>query len=175
MRFATTRLAVGFVLFSGVATANGAHPVVLEGPFPGASSQDPVLAARTALSHAAPISLSTELVHAFTTNLSGATRVVRFSQTHQGVPVAFRGAGVVLRADGSTAFAVVRTEDVLPDTTPGISAADAAAKVSALVGLAAKPSDATLAIVPINGVRQARLRGLPERARDGPALALRWC
>ncbi len=73
---------------------------------------------------------------------------MRFQQTHLGVPVAFRGAGVVQNPDGTTAWAVVRVEEDLPSATPAVGRAQAAASASASVGLTAKPDDARLAYLP---------------------------
>src|SRR5258706_12805499 len=156
MRIGFTRLGLGCLMFSATAAAGSGRPLVVEGPLAAGSGSDPITIARSTISREVPATQSLGLEHAFPTGLAGSTRVVTFRQTHHGVPVAFRGAGVVQRADGSAAWAVVRLEDALPDPTPSISAASAALEASARTGLTATASDAKLAILPLaTGARLA--------------------
>jgi MYXO-CTERM domain-containing protein len=150
MRFSSIGWTLGLVLSAGTALgADGTGQRVFEGPIATKSSKDPVTVARSALAAALPSSSALELVLTLSTKLHATTRVVRFRQEHHGVPVAFRGAGVVLRGDGNAAWAVTRLESALPDTTPTLSADAAAALATKWSGLVAHADDARLAIVPL--------------------------
>ncbi|MCA9599237.1 MAG: M36 family metallopeptidase [Myxococcales bacterium] len=164
MRAYTLASIVPLLLLSSTALA--APSKILTGPFAATPSKDVVSTARAAVT---PSAHGATLEYRSVTADVGTSRVVRFAQTHQGVPVLFRGAGVVLRKDGTPAFAVVRTEDQLPSTSPAISEAQALADATSLAKLTAKPGDARLTIYPTASgprlswvvVPSARLSGVP--------------
>jgi MYXO-CTERM domain-containing protein len=79
----------------------------------------------------------------------GSTRVVRFQQTHQGLPVIARGAAIAIEPQGNVRLATSRVESRLPDSvTPALSAAKAAAIASARCGLPASAHNTRLVIWP---------------------------
>ncbi len=150
MRRAMLGLAIGCLLFSGAANAHDGRPRFVSGPFAAHTGSDSVSVARSALATTLAGG-EAELAHARTTRVAGRDRVVRFQQLHRGVPVAFRGASVVLQGNGAPLYAVTRVEAVLPDTTPAIDASVAADAAGRALGSATTGSDARLAIVPVNG------------------------
>lgn len=87
----------------------------------------------------------------------GSTTVVKFEQTHGGLPVVMRGAGMAVRADGSVMLATARVSTVLPSSvTPVLDAAQAAAVAEARSGRPARPDQTRLVIWPIgNAARLA--------------------
>jgi len=148
---------------SGAAAAPSA--TLSTGPFSAAPNADPVVAARAAIA----TWTSAELVPVVTTGSNGTDRVVRFQQMHEGVPVLFRGAGALVRDDGTTAWIIPRTETTFPSSKPSVSASRAADLARPAAGLATDASDARLAYFPFRGglrlawvvVPKARVPGLP--------------
>jgi len=77
----------------------------------------------------------------------GGDLVVRFEQTHRGLPVVGRGASVAFDAAGNAKLTVVRVEDDLPTSTvPRVAASDAARAAQSHVAFALRESDAYLVV-----------------------------
>ncbi len=166
----TLRLIAPFLLASGVAAAAApAATNVHRGPFQAVAVSSLQDAALEVLESAAPAAQHVVLKHVDTTGAVGTRQAVRFQQMHQGVPVVFRGGGVVMSAKGKVDFAVSRLETNLPTTQASVTAGAAAAKVAKWSGLSAGPADARLAIYPLaSGPRlswivypSGRLPGVP--------------
>jgi MYXO-CTERM domain-containing protein len=105
--------------------------------------------ARSVIVQRAPWSAGLELRDARVTNLSSGDRLVRFAQTHLGVPVVHGGAVVTFGPAGETKHVAVALQEDLPaSVTPQIDATAAAAIATKNSGLEALSSDATLAIYP---------------------------
>ncbi len=86
-----------------------------------------------------------------TLSLRGVT-AYRFAQTHMGVPVYARGAGLAVDRQGKVILATARVETDLPaSVSPSLGAADAASIATNLTGVPASEDDAHLMIVAIPG------------------------
>lgn len=84
-----------------------------------------------------------------TSSLRNGERIVRVQQVHQGLPVAGSGSAVVFGADDVARLVALRLASDLPsDTTPSVSAEEAALSASFAVGRAVDPARANLAIWP---------------------------
>lgn len=95
------------------------------------------------------------IVPARTISLKGA-KVFRFEQTHMGVPVYSRGAGMAVDDHGRVLLASSRVEDQLPSSvSPSITAAEAATIAMDATGMPADARNARLLVVPMPG--RARL------------------
>jgi hypothetical protein len=76
--------------------------------------------------------------------------IVRFEQTHQGLPVIGRGAAVRLSASGDALLTAIDVERDLPaSVTPRVSARAAAAAASGVSALGATEADAHLVVWPL--------------------------
>jgi len=140
-------LALAAVLSLVAAEAHAsARQLVVQGPFAKSASSRRIDQARAIVAKAAPVSQHLEL--APKAKLPS-RRAVELAQTHKGLPVLLRGAGVAFDDAGNARFAVIRLEENLPDDTiPRITDAQAALKAKTQVGLDTKPSDARLVVFP---------------------------
>ncbi len=109
------------------------------------------------------VTRATRLTHAPSIVTSGVDRfgdgqtIVRYAQTHRGLPVIGRGASVHFSSTGKPIATRVDLEDALPaQVTPRVSDRDAAAITSARSTFAASSSDARLVVWPTRD-RGARL------------------
>lgn len=138
-------LALASVLLMAATEARAStRQLVVEGPFQDVARLHPVEQARAIVAKAAPIGQSLEL-----SPRERSLRTIRLQQTHRGLPVLRRGAGVAFDANGQARFAVVQLEESLPtDTIPGIGAEQAARVARARTGLDTKASDARLVVFP---------------------------
>jgi len=92
---------------------------------------------------AAPISFGASR----TVSLRNGNRIVRMPQTHKGLPVFARGAAVTFGDDDSARMVSLRlTEDLPSDTTPAVSAVEAAKAASEATRLEVDPARAKLVI-----------------------------
>jgi MYXO-CTERM domain-containing protein len=101
--------------------------------------------ARTSLVALAPETSSATLVAVETAPLADGSTVVRFEQTHLGLPVIGAGASVVIEANGSASLAVAATATGLPSSkTPVVDAIAAAIAARRYSKLPVSGSDAHL-------------------------------
>lgn len=120
--------------------------LVVENPSTASTSAHPIERARAIVGEAAPF--SQRLTLSPRAKL-GSGHAVELLQTHRGLPVLRRGAGVAFDAQGRARFAVIRLEENLPDDTiPGIDASEAARIAKTLSRLETKASDARLVVFP---------------------------
>ena len=150
----TLRLIAPVLFVTGLLTqaALAAAPTKTEihrGPFTTQGASNLENAALQILRSASPRAKAVTLRHVDSTRKVSQRRSVRFEQMHQGVPVIFRGAGVVLDDQGRADFAVTRLEDDLPAVSPTLTATAVSAKVATWSGLVVQSSDARLAIYPL--------------------------
>jgi Zn-dependent metalloprotease len=119
---------------------------------PAGPTQD---SARDFLIARAAIPKHVTIVAGRTFSLKGAT-VYRFEQTHMGVPVFSRGAGIAVDDHGRVILATSHVESQLPSSVaPSVSAEGAAAIAMDASGLSAEARHARLMVVPMPG--RARL------------------
>ena len=145
MRIGKPLALASLLLMAATEAQASARQLVVEGPFPKIASSKPVDRARAIVTKVAPTSLGLELAP----RERRSVRAVRFVQTHRGLPVLGRGAGVAFGDSGEARFAVVRLEENLPaDTHPGISADEAARLAKERAGLETKVSDTRLVLFP---------------------------
>lgn len=134
--------------------------------------------ARVALASRAPASAALSLAHAGTWARPGGQELVRFTQSHAGLPVLWRGAGVLLDAKGQpTSFVTARLEERFPaSSTPLVSATLAATRAETRAkGARFEPTDAKLAWLPrAGGVRLVWVlyRGLVPGTPYAPVVAV---
>ncbi len=145
--FSATVLAV----LVGVAAPAEAQPPstveLVRGPF-STTSVSPEAAREAILTHVkgAP---AIELAYTRMARMRGGEAVVRFAQTHKGLPVASRGATVTFDAQGAVRQIASRLERDLPDNvSPGKTRAEVAALVEAQTGLPTTEDRAVLSIWP---------------------------
>jgi len=91
------------------------------------------------------------LVATSTAHYGDGDAIVRFDQTHRGLPVIGRGATVRLAASGAALATSVDVEEALPDTTPALDASRAAAIAARLVPGDVTADDAHLVVWPLRG------------------------
>ncbi len=115
-------------------SASAAPSLVLRGEAtpPG----DPIVRARESLAQRAPELASRSLEHLETVPLKDGRRVVRFRETHDGVPVTGAGASVVVRGDGgATPLAFSRVARAFGPSKPVWTVDAAAARASERLGV----------------------------------------
>lgn len=160
------------------AAASGAPRVLLPDTPVTPTAKDSVARARQVLEARSPSGSAPKLEHVSTLSRPGGAKLVRFAQTHAGLPVLWRGAGVLLDAQGKpTALATRRVAERFPAASaPTLGAALAAQRAeSALRGARFEASDAKLAWLPRAG--EARLvwvlyRGLVPGTPLSPVVVL---
>jgi MYXO-CTERM domain-containing protein len=114
--------------------------------------------ARTAVGMFAPGARALDLARTDLAALGDGDTIVRFEQTHRGLPVIGRGAAVRLDARGDSVLGSARFEDALPSSiVPGIDAARAATAAQRLSRLEARPEHAHLVVFPSRAHGEGRL------------------
>ena len=123
---------------------------------------------RDAIVRHAPWAASLELVHRDTVPFDG-TRIARFDQTIDGIPVLDRGARLELQKDGRATLLTTHLLEQRPaSTAPSIALAEAL-RVAKEAGVPADAHGARLAILPTGGEPRlvysvvAEMTGLPTR------------
>lgn len=147
------------------AAASSAGPLLPDTPVKPVRA-DAVARAREVLDVRAPASAGLTLLHRETTLRPGGQKLVRFAQQHAGLPVLWRGASVLLDAQGKpTRFSAAHLAERFPSSSqPSVPAAEAAKRGSSwLFGQSFAPSDAKLAWLPRGG--DARLVWVLYRGR----------
>jgi hypothetical protein len=132
--------------------------VIQEGRFPSspklkgatrASSSELDAAARSIIAEQHSAASPAALGESRTSQLRNGERIVRVQQVHQGLPVASSGSAVVFGADDVARLVALRLVSDLPsDTTPSVSAEEAALFASFAVGREVDAARANLAIWP---------------------------
>lgn len=135
-------------------TAQAGTPLVLPDTKVAPAASTPVARARQVLTARAPSSAALTLDHVSTAARPGGQQLVRFAQSHAGIPVLSRGASALLDAKGNpTSFATARLEERFPaSASPSLSAALAAKRAERLArGARFGAGDAKLAWLPRAG------------------------
>jgi MYXO-CTERM domain-containing protein len=153
MRTSVMLTALAVLTLASIANADatnvisrGGTPWIVSASVPvGAASET---TARAALATLAPASRGATLVRTNVDHFGDGDTIVRFEQTHLGLPVIGRGATVRIDAHGVARMAVVDVEHDLPSSSaPTIAAAVAASTAGARTRLGVTDRDAHLVIM----------------------------
>ncbi len=148
------------VLTSSEPARAGEHLRVFVGAAPATRAAGPGLEgrARGAVNAFVPAAAAMDLPRVDLASLGDGTSIVRFEQTHLGLPVVGRGAVVRLDAAGRSVLTSTSLATALPQsTTPAVSAVLAAATAQSRTPLPVSDSDAHLVFFPSRGMGEARL------------------
>lgn len=146
-----TSLSAGILALGLVSPALAATPqlTLLSGRYPVYAKGSPETKARAVLQKALPTAKVSDLQQGRAVKLSSGEQIVRFSQSHLGIPVARRGVAVTFASDGVARQLTSKLEQDLPaDVTPSISKEKAARAASLRTGLPVRPDSPILTIWP---------------------------
>jgi Zn-dependent metalloprotease len=154
MRFRTI---ASFAALSLLASAHRASAAEQRGVFLGKAPSSGSTA-RAVVNAFVPVAASLELQGTDVIALGDGGRVVRFEQTHRGLPVIGRGAVVRLDARGQSLLTSTSLATDLPrSVTPAVPQIAAARAAQRLTPLEVRPDDAHLVVFPSRAMGEARL------------------